>query len=164
MTTTQKNKRVIVIVIAVVAVLVLAGAGYYLYSVGKFRAVATTGDSSKKTNETKAISGSTSSAASNGEATTPVSYQITDINKSDGSVFSLPDTISFTISPNVDSSRVRMVFQDGTTIFDKSVSGSKVSLTIYPDKKLAEGDTGTIIIDGISGGKAVVTKEVKVVF
>lgn len=95
---------------------------------------------------------------------TAATYTISDVSKKEGDTFSVPDIVSFKISPEVTESRILLVTEDGTTIYEKMITGSEVSQEVYPERKLSAGAAGTIVIEGIVSKKVVAKKEIGVLF
>lgn len=93
-----------------------------------------------------------------------IDYQVTDLNKKDGDIFSIPDNVTFTISPSADKSKVTLTKDDGAVLYTGEGSGNEASFTIYPSGKLSEGTQGTLTIEGFKGSEMVVSKKIKVIF
>jgi len=93
-----------------------------------------------------------------------ISYKITNLNKKDGDIFSIPDEVTFSISPSVDKSKLTLTAADGTVLYSGEGSGEEAKFTVYPAKKVTEGAQGELLIEGYVGSKAVVYQKVKVAF
>ena len=162
----KKHKKKIIIFS--ILILILAGAGSFYYFLNKNKSSDKVNNSSKTTTSSKSNSSSTEltsgQVSNNSTSSEAVSYTISDLNKSDGSVFSIPDELKFSISPNVDKVNVSIVLDDGTNVYSKDETSSLIDLTIYPEKKIAEGTKGKIIITGFVDNKDVITKTVGIVF
>lgn len=91
-------------------------------------------------------------------------YTISGLNKKEGDVFSLPDTVSFSISPTVEQSRITLLTQNGSILYSKTVTGTVVDETVYMEGRTQEGSEGILKLEGLISDKVVVNKEVKVVF
>lgn len=91
-------------------------------------------------------------------------YKITNLNKKDGDIFSIPDEVTFTITPTVNKSKITLTSADGVLLYNGETAESEAKFTIYPQKKVMEGSQGTLLIEGFLGSEVVISQKVKVVF
>lgn len=91
-------------------------------------------------------------------------YLITKLNKKDGDIFSIPDEVTFTVSPTVDKSRLTLTGADGAVLYTEETTSGEAKFTVYPEKKVADGSQGTLLIEGVVGADVVVFQKIKVVF
>jgi hypothetical protein len=158
----DSNKKIVIIAGAFTLTLSLLGGGAYLLN-------KKANDSFNKDTITINTSTTTTTKYQTTVSTTTtkqetVIYIINNLNKKDGSIFSIPDIISFNISPNVEQSKVILTDENGIILYSKTATGSSVNLTVYMEGRVSEGSNGKLRIEGIVSGKSVITKEVGVVF
>lgn len=93
-----------------------------------------------------------------------LNYLINNLNKKEGDVFSIPDLISFNISPSVERVKLTITDISGSVLYFETITGSTVNKTVYLDAKISEGSKGKIKIEGIIAEKTVISRELGVVF
>lgn len=93
-----------------------------------------------------------------------INYAITGINKEKGDIFSVPDNITYTISPEVEKSRVTLLYFNERILFKKDIAASTGDVTIFPDGKLQENSKGTLLIEGFVNDEIVVSEKIEVIF
>lgn len=97
------------------------------------------------------------------EEVNPTNYSLT-VNKKDGDIFSIPEKITYTITPNVEKSKITLLNTDGSLLYVKEINGPTAEVDIYPRGKFKENSEGTIIIEGFEKEKSVFNKKIKVLF
>jgi len=166
----SKNKKKIIIAGAIIA---LFGAGYLVMSYRSPSKDTTTipDQPQEQPQEQKKESNTRDNNSTQAPETkvppienTKVNYLISGLNKKDGDIFSIPDEVTFTISPNVDKSKITLTSADGVILFTGETDKGEAKFTVYPQKKVMEGSQGTLLVEGFVGGNIVVTQKVKVVF
>lgn len=138
---------------------VLAGGGYFGYEAVKFN---------KNENVEIKTEAPTENVTETEESTPTTSqevktYAIENINKKDGDVFAMPDTLTYTVSPQGATSRVKMLTTDGTVLFTGTSKATTPTFQIYPAGRYREGTKVQIIIDLLDGVEIKATKTVQVV-
>lgn len=93
-----------------------------------------------------------------------VEYSITNLNKKDGDVFSVPDDVSFTITPAVDKSKITLTSAEGVVLYTSETNSSDAKFTVHPEKKVTEGTQGELLVEGYVGSNVVIYQKIKVVF
>ncbi len=148
--------------ITIVSILLLGGGGY-LYYLNNFM---NSRVSTKVSNDPKPLSFANdvkqSTGAQNGQPSAV--YVISGLNKQDGDVFSMPDTIKFKISPDVDEARATLATSEGQILSENTTQGSSMERTVYMNGRPGGGATGILKIEGLAKGSVVITKEIRVVF
>jgi hypothetical protein len=156
----KHNKRNVYLASGV-AIAIIAGGAYFAYSsYGRFTTPSQDAD-------TTGLETTQSTSTADKDQVTPdevVTYAVTELNKTEGSYFSLPDTVSYTITPAVDKSRIMLTTSAGQELYTVEVLGSTANETVYMNGRVKDGSTGKLRIEGLVGDKVVVTKEVGVVF
>jgi len=96
--------------------------------------------------------------------TKKIEYKILNLNKKDGDIFSVPDEVIFSISPSVDKSKITLTDDEGIVLYTEEKNSSEAKFIVYPNKKIKEGTSGTLLIEGYVGDDVVVYKKIKIVF
>lgn len=154
-----KNKKLSLIIFIL---LILAAGGWYSFKYLAEQKQVTNIEEREQTQENQNQAEKEESVSI--EEKPAISYEIKNLNKKDGSVFSVPDTVSFEISPKVEKTKITLADGGGTVLYFEQSASSSPSYEVYPSGKVVEGSAGFLTIEGFVSGKVVVSKKVKVVF
>lgn len=167
MSKTKINKEKIFLVAVFLVVLVSGIAIFYYIDSGRKNIIKET-----RTQELDSEYSKTQNTPQESEKAPPniqkdentINYTITNINKKDGDVFSIPDEVTFSITPEVEATKISIKNSEGKIVYSDERWLSQGKFMVYLGPVVTEGEFGTILLEGIKGGKVVATKEVRIVF
>jgi hypothetical protein len=164
MTKTKTKQKILIITSVVVALILMAAVFYYLQQENELANDSVTEETAQSNNSSGKKDSDKNDDNNQDQDEKNVGYEITEFNKKDGDVFSVPDEITFNIAPAVKKTKITLKDSKGVVLYFEEKAISKGGFIIYPQGRLTEGSSGTLIIEGYDNNEVVIKKEVKVIF